>query len=88
VFFGENLIRKVMEQQIRLPDAVWARVGYAWMAFFVALGLLNYLVAFVLFRTDTSAWVTFHSWGITAIMLVFIVIQTLLLARHVMEEEA
>jgi intracellular septation protein len=88
VFFGNNLMRKAMEAQIRLPDAIWTRVGYAWMSFFAALGALNLFVAFVVFKGNTSAWVSFKLFGITGIFFVFVVIQTLLLSKHVLEEEA
>lgn len=88
VFFGNNLMRKVMEAQIKLPDAIWTRVGYAWMTFFAALGALNLLVAFVVFKGNTGAWVSFKLFGITAIFFLFVVIQTLLLSKHVLEEEA
>lgn len=88
VFFGNNLMRKVMEAQIKLPDAIWTRVGYAWMTFFALLGALNLFVAFVVFKGNTGAWVSFKLFGITAIFFVFVIIQTLLLSKHVLEEEA
>ena len=88
VFMKNNLMRKVMEEAIKLPDAIWARVGYAWMWFFVAMGLLNLLVAFVVFKGDTSAWVSFKLFGFTGIFLAFIVGQTLLLSKHIKEEKA
>jgi intracellular septation protein len=86
--FKKNLMRKVMEQTIKLPDAVWSRVGYAWTAFFFAMGLLNLFVAFVLFKSDTSAWVSFKLFGFTGIFFVFIVGQTLLLSKYIEEEKA
>ena len=86
VFMKKNLMRKVMEETIKLPDAIWARVGYAWTWFFAAMGLLNLFVAFVVFKGDTSAWVSFKLFGFTGIFFVFIVGQTLLLSKHIEEE--
>lgn len=84
--FRNNLMRKVMEANIQLPDAVWDRVGYAWMAFLAAMGLLNLFVAFVLFKADTSAWVSFKLFGFTAIFFVFIFVQMLFLSKHIKED--
>jgi intracellular septation protein len=86
VGFRNNLMRKVMEAQIRLPEPVWNRVGYAWMLFFGAMGVLNLLMAFVVFKGDTGAWVSFKLFGFTGIFFVFIVVQTLLLGKHIQED--
>lgn len=86
VGFRNNLMRKVMEATIKLPDAVWARVGYAWMLFFVAMGLLNLFVAFVVFRADTSAWVSFKLFGFTGIFFAFVVVQSLFLSKYIRED--
>jgi intracellular septation protein len=86
VGFRNNLMRKVMEAQIRLPEPVWSRVGYAWMLFFGAMGVLNLLMAFVVFKGDTGAWVSFKLFGFTGIFFVFIVVQTLLLGKHIQED--
>jgi len=85
--FGNNLMRKVMEAQIRLPDAVWTKVGYAWMAFFAAIGVLNLVMAFVVFKGNTGAWVNFKLFGITGIFFAFVVIQTLMLSKYMEEHE-
>jgi intracellular septation protein len=87
VAFRNNLMRKVMEAQIKLPDAVWARVGYAWMVFFAAIGVLNLVMAFVVFKGNTGAWVNFKLFGITGIFFAFIVAQTLMLSKYIDEHE-
>jgi intracellular septation protein len=86
VLFRKNLMRKVMEATIQLPDAIWNRVGYAWMVFFAAMGLLNLLVAFVIFKADTGAWVSFKLFGFTGIFFAFIVGQTLYLSKYLRED--
>ncbi|WP_296000121.1 septation protein A [Rugamonas sp.] len=88
LLFKKNLMRKSMEHVIQLPDPIWRRVNLAWMAFFTAMGFLNLYVAFVLFKGNTSAWVSFKAFGSTSIMFVFIVIQTLYLSKHMKDEEA
>lgn len=85
--FRKNLIRQVMEQNIKLPDPVWAKLGLSWMVFFFLIGVLNVFVAFVVFKTDTSAWVSFKLFGITGIFFAFIIGQTLFLSKYIEEEE-
>ena len=87
VGFRNNLMRKVMEAQIRLPDAVWAKVGYAWMTFFAAIGVLNLVMAFIVFKGNTGAWVNFKLFGITGIFFAFIVVQTLMLSKYIEDQE-
>jgi intracellular septation protein len=88
VAMKKNLMRKVMEETIKLPEVIWNRVGYAWIWFFAAMGLLNLFVAFVVFKGNTSAWVSFKLFGFTGIFFAFIVGQTLLLSKYIVEEEA
>jgi intracellular septation protein len=86
VVYRKNLMRTVMEASVKLPDAVWSRVGYAWILFFAAMGLLNLLMAFVVFRADTSAWVSFKLFGFTGIFFAFVVVQTLMLSKYIQED--
>lgn len=84
--FKKNLMRKAMEAQIKLPEEIWAKLGLAWGIFFLALGFLNLLLAFVVFKGDLAAWVNFKVFGITGLFLVFIVGQTLFLSKYIEEE--
>lgn len=86
VGFKKNLIRKTMEAQVQLPDAVWNQLLAAWIIFFGAIGALNLFVAFVLYKGDMAAWVSFKAFGATGIFFAFIVAQTLLLAKHIKED--
>ena len=86
VGFRNNLVRKVMEAQIKLPEPVWARVGYAWMTFFALVGVLNLVMAFIVFKDNTGAWVSFKLFGFTGIFFAFVVVQTLMLSKHIQED--
>jgi len=88
VVYRKNLMRSVMEAHLNLPDPIWNRVGYVWILFFVAMGLLNLLMAFVVFRGDTSAWVSFKLFGFTGIFFAFTMIQAMMLSKHIKEEDA
>ena len=85
-FFRKNLIRSLMEPGgVELPDVVWKRMNESWMAFFVALGIVNLFVAFNFSRTT---WVTFKSFGLTALTIVFALAQGLLISRYLDRLEA
>jgi intracellular septation protein len=85
--FRNNLMRKVMEEQVKLPEAVWDRVGFAWIGFFIFQGLLNLVMAFVVFKGNTGAWVNYKMFGATGLFFAFIVIQTLMLSKHIQDHE-
>jgi intracellular septation protein len=88
LFFRKNLMRNVMQDAVKLPEHVWSRVGYAWMAFLFFLGALNLLMAFVVFKADTSAWVSFKVFGMTGIFFAFVIAQTFLLFKYLPQEDA
>lgn len=77
--FRRNLVRSMMEKQITLPDAIWARLLASWIAFFGAMGALNLYVAY---NFSQQAWVDFKVFGGIALPLIFMVVQILLLSKH------
>lgn len=78
--FRKNLIRSMMEKQIRLPNPTWRNVLLAWIGFFAVMGVVNLYVAFN-FSTDT--WVNFKLFGGMGLMLLFIVLQAVMLSKYV-----
>jgi intracellular septation protein len=77
--FRKNLVRSIMENQVSLPDDVWKRLLASWIAFFAAMGALNLYVAY---NFSLDAWVNFKLFGGIGLMLVFVLLQALMLARH------
>lgn len=77
--FGRNPMRAVMGSQITLPDPAWKWLNYAWAAFFALLAVANILVAN---NFSTDAWVNFKLFGVTALMVVFVFAQALVLSRY------
>jgi len=84
LLFRKNLIRAALSEQVSLPDAVWTKLNWSWAAFFVFMGAANLYVAFN-FPTDT--WVNFKVFGGMGLMLVFVVLQAVFLARHMEEKQ-
>ena len=81
--FRKNPMRAVLGAQLSLPEPVWSRLNAAWAGFFALMGALNLYVARS-FSTDT--WVNFKLFGFMGLMLVFVVAQSLLLARYVNDD--
>ena len=78
--FRKNLIKAMMAKQMTLPDIVWRKLLLSWVGFFVVMGALNLYVAF---NFSTDAWVNFKLFGGMGLMLVFVVLQALMLAKYV-----
>ena len=81
--FRKNLVRAMMEHQVTLPDEIWTRLLTSWIAFFGIMGALNLYVAYT-YSTDT--WVNFKLFGGIGLMLVFVLLQALMLAKHVQDK--
>jgi intracellular septation protein len=84
-FFGRNLLRALMGDQLKLPDPVWQRLNLAWIAFFAAMGALNLWIAY---NFSTGTWVNFKLFGSLGMMLVFTLAQGLYLSRFLQDEPA
>jgi intracellular septation protein len=84
---NKNMMRQVMETQVKLPEPIWARLGLAWITFFAFLGAINLVVAYVIYPGNLDAWVNFKVYGISALLFVFIIGQSVMLGKY-MEEEA
>lgn len=84
LLFGKNFIRSLLEEKITLPDSVWHQLNLAWSAFFIVLGFVNLYVAF---NYSLDTWVNFKLFGATAMMLVFIVLQAMMLSKYTQQEE-
>lgn len=82
LFFKKNLIEKMMGKMLNPPAHTWNKLNLIWVAFLIALGFLNLYVAFN-FSMDT--WVNFKLFGVTSMMFIFMIAQTLLLKDYLIE---
>jgi intracellular septation protein len=73
------IMKRLMGSKVDLPMVIWKRVNLSWALFFIILAGLNLYVAYH-FSTDT--WVNFKLFGLLGFTVVFIVVQTLFLAKH------
>jgi len=83
----KNLIRAALDSQMALPEHLWARLNAAWVAFFALMGVANLYVAFVWARDDTALWVKFKLFGGMGLMLLFVIGQSLYLAKYMEEKK-
>ena len=83
----KNLIRSMLGAQVTLPEAVWAKLNAAWVVFFAFMGAANLFVAFYYAKGDTATWVNFKLFGGIGLMLVFVVAQSVFLAKHMTEKK-
>jgi len=81
--FRRNLIRTMLSEQMQLPDAVWSRLNLSWAGFFAFMGAANLYVAY---NYSTDLWVNFKLFGGIGLMLLFVVAQSVFLAKYVAEK--
>ncbi|VAW90893.1 Intracellular septation protein IspA [hydrothermal vent metagenome] len=88
VFLGSHFIghtpvvKRMMQSAIELPEVIWNRLSYMWIIFFIALGVINLIVAE---NFDFDTWVDFKLFGLLGLTIIFIVLQTIYLSRHIKE---
>ena len=79
--FGMNVLplKALMGKELTLPDVVWDKMMWAWIAFLVAQAVANLYVAF---SYPEAVWVKYKLIASIAGPLVFIIGQSIWLARH------
>jgi intracellular septation protein len=82
--FGKNLLQSLIGEQLELPQAVWRRLNFAWIAFFAMMGVVNLYVAYTF---STSTWASFKFFGLTGLMLAFMLVQGFYVARHIKPDD-
>lgn len=83
-FFGKNVVRSMVGQQLALPDPLWKRLNLSWVAFFAFMGVANLLVAY---NFSEENWVRFKLFGGLGLTFLFALLQGLLLSRHLQDEK-
>ena len=82
VFFKKNFIQQMMGKMIDAPKPIWNKVNFIWVVFMILLGLLNLYVAF---NYSLDTWVNFKLFGVTGMMFVFVIAQTFVLRKYLIE---
>ena len=73
----------MMGKMLNPPAHIWNKLNLLWVVFLIGLGFLNLYIAFN-FSEDT--WVNFKLFGVTSMMFIFMIAQTLLLKHYLIEQ--
>jgi intracellular septation protein len=77
--FRRNFIQWLLGEEVQLPAAAWTLMNHSWMLFFAVMGGLNLYVAY---NYPTDVWVNFKVFWSMGLMIAFVIIQGLMLSRH------
>lgn len=79
IFSSKPLMQRFGEKSVKLPSRIWRQLNITWCIFFASMGVAN---LYVVYNYDTAAWVNFKLFGTLGLTLVFIVAQSLYMAKH------
>ena len=82
MFFKKNFIQQMMGKMLNPPQAIWNKLNLLWVIFLVGLGFLNLYVAF---NYSLDTWVNFKLFGVTSLLFLFMIGQTLVLRKYIIE---
>lgn len=89
-FFGSQFIgdktfvERMMSANLTLPKPIWKRLNLLWGGFFTGVGFIN---LYVMYHFSTDDWVTFKTFGVPGLMVLFIVLQMVYLYKYIPETE-
>jgi intracellular septation protein len=84
-FIGEKpFVQRMMSGSLTLPPEIWKRLNLLWAGFFTSVGFVN---LYVMYHYNDDQWVTFKTFGVPALMLIFIVLQMVFLYKYVPDTE-
>ncbi|WP_305907920.1 septation protein A [Methylomarinum sp. Ch1-1] len=84
-FIGHKpFVERMMGANLELPGKVWRRLNLIWSAFFMGVGCLN---LYVMYSFNTDDWVSFKTFVVPGLMVVFIILQMIYLYRYLPETE-
>jgi len=84
-FVGDTvLLQRLPQKMVVMPDAIWRRVNFAWVLFFVFCAVLNYVVAH---HFDEALWVKLKLFGFSVLMIAFMLAHLPFVGRYVVQPE-
>ena len=82
LFFNKNFIQQMMGKMLDAPQAIWTKLNLTWVVFLIILGFVNLYVAF---NYSEDTWVNFKLFGVTGVLILFIIAQTIILKKYLIE---
>ena len=85
LLLGRSFLKVVMGGVFELTDEGWHKLTLRWVFFFASVALLNE----VIWRNvSTDSWVTFKTFGVLPLTIIFAMAQTPLIQRHEVAKDA
>ena len=81
---GKNGLKATMGKELELPEHVWSKLTYAWVAFMIFLGIANWFV----FTHFKEQWVNYKMFGSTGFFIVFFIAQFSYLSRYLHKKDS
>jgi intracellular septation protein len=79
----KNIMQRMLAGKIELPQQIWVRLNMLWVGYFLVLGFIN---IYVVYHFSTEAWVNFKLFGVLGLTVVFVIIQSIYLSKHLKDE--
>jgi len=83
-FMQRGIVRRMLDTVGEFPAQVVSRLNWGWALFLFSLGVLNLYVAY---NFSEETWVNFKLFGLMGLSLVFVIGQSLYLARYMQDPE-
>lgn len=80
---GKSAIKGMLGKELTLPEPVWAKVTWAWVAFFTFCAVLNIYVAHEL---PLDVWVNFKVFGLLIATFGFTILSGIYIYKHLPKE--
>lgn len=68
---GHNGVKILMSAELTLPEKVWDNLAYAWVGFFIVMGLVNLAIAYPFTSEQVQVWANYKLYGYIPLVLIF-----------------
>lgn len=83
-FTTNKALQFLLDKQLSLPKKIWSQLNISWGAFFLFMGLLN---LYVIYHYSMNMWVNFKMFGTLILTFIFIIIQSIYMAKHIIDPD-
>ena len=81
---GRSAIKSMLGKELVLPEAVWAKINWAWVLFFAVCAVINIYVAY---RLPLDVWVNFKVFGLLIATFVYTLLTGIYIYKHMPKEQ-
>ncbi len=83
-FAKKTFVERMMGASLELPPKIWKKLNLMWASFFISVGCIN---IYVMQNYNTDDWVTFKTFGVPGLLIIFIIIQMFFIYKYIPEKE-